>query len=315
MASKMPAAVDDSNRSITVSVAESSDYTPPLKCEFCDAQVSFVNGFTREVGDSIVYVNPFFRLRTGYVHGPACKYNVEGQLKVIARESEGDVLVQTNAGKFEVRLLAVRKAIRELQGLEREKKKGNLGEKSEAKAKKYVKAGSRLGSYINSAMRVLKVRALCEDSAELENMLELVFDGVRLPWRDFYFEDENYFRCYSSLVKATVKVPIAICGVVESNKVIHGNGGDFSVIDLVGPYRKTDTVDVLDAVNVSIWSPDLDVFKGYKADDRVLAFGLWDAKEIYEKSKVSSRLAVKTFRNHDLRLWPVSKAQVCKVRN
>src|SRR5690554_415666 len=98
MASKMPVAIDSTKRKITISMAERSHYESPLECEFCDAKVSFVNGFTREVGDNIISVNPYFRLKTSNTHGSECKYNVEGQVKVIVRESEGNVLTQTELG-------------------------------------------------------------------------------------------------------------------------------------------------------------------------------------------------------------------------
>ena len=62
MASKMSTAKDSNNKNITISMAENSDYSSPLECEFCEAKVSFVNGFTREVGDKTVSVSPFFRL-------------------------------------------------------------------------------------------------------------------------------------------------------------------------------------------------------------------------------------------------------------
>lgn len=313
MAPKMPAAIDDKNNKITISMAENSDYKAPLKCEFCDAQVSFVNGFPREVGDKIISVKPFFRLKASHGHGSACKYNVEGQIKVIVRESEGSILSQAESGKFELRLLAVQKAIQELEELAKEKNKASSETKIESKEKEYIKSKKRLGSYINSALRVLKVRSLCEENTDIENLLELVFDGVRLPWRDFYYEDTDYFRCYSNLRKSTVKIPLAIKGIIKSVKNINCKSGPFAIIDLIGPYRKTDKSDVLDAVNISIWSPDLEAFKTYEIDDEIIAFGIWKTREIDEKSSKSSKESIKKFRNHDLKLWPISKTQLCKV--
>lgn len=313
MASKMHAAIDSNKIKINISMAESSDYESPLECEFCDAKVSFVNGFTREVGDKIISVNPYFRLKTRNTHGSECKYNVEGQVKLIVRESEGNVLTQTESGKFELRLLAVKKAINELQYLAKKKNKDETDDKKETKEKEYVKSGKKLGSYINSALRVLKVRSFCEKNTDIENLLELVFEGVRLPWKDFYYEDKDFFRCYSNIRKATVTVPVAIVGVVKSIRTIDGKNGKFSVINLAGPYRKTDEKDTLDSVSVSIWSPDIEMFESYKVDDVLLAFGIFDASGVSEKTNKSSTSSVKKFRNHDLRLWPISKSQLCKV--
>ncbi|WP_018918090.1 hypothetical protein [Vreelandella zhanjiangensis] len=313
MASKMPAAIDSNKRRITISMAENSDYESTLECEFCDAKVIFVNGFTREEGDKIISVNPYFRLKASNTHGSECKYNVEGQVKLIVRESEGNVLAQTESGKFELRLLAVKKAINELQNLAKKKKNSESDNKKETKEKEYIKSEKKLGSYINSALRVLKVRSFCEENKDIENLLELVFDGVRLPWKDFYYEDKEFFRCYSNVRKATVTVPVAIIGVVKSIRTIDGKNGKFSVVNLAGPYRKTDKKDTLDSVNVSIWSPDFELFESYKVDDVLLAFGIFDASKVSEKSNKSSTSSVNKFRNHDLRLWPISKSQLCKV--
>ncbi|REC93589.1 hypothetical protein [Kushneria indalinina] len=312
MASKMPAAIDSKSKEVTISIAERLDYTSPLECEFCNAKVSFVNGFTREVGDNIVFVNPYFRLKTGNAHGPECRYNIKGQVKIIARESDENFLAQTESGKFELRLLAVKKAIKELQNLAREKRKRGPYNQKENEDKEYVKSGKKLGSYINSAVKVLRVRSLCEEDKDIENLLELVFDGTRLPWKDFYYEDKDFFRCYSNVREATVSVPVAIVGTVKSVKIIDGKNGQFLVINLIGPYKKNEE-GILDAVNVSIWSSDVELFNSYKADDMLLAFGIFEAKEISEKEINSSVSSVKKFRNHDLRLWLVSKSQLCKV--
>ena len=263
MASKMPTAKDSYNRRITISLAENSDYLSPLECEFCEAKVSFVNGFTREVGDKIVSVSPFFRLKSGSFHDSECNYNIEGQVKIIVRNSDGSILTKTDSGKYELRLLAVKGAIQELKDLAMKKKSGGAERKTESTEKEYLKSEKRLGSYINSALRVLKVRSICEESTEIENLLELVFDGTRLPWRDFYYEDKDFFRCYSNVRKATTAVPVAIVGVIKSIKTVNGKSDRFSVINMAGPYRKTNDKDVWDVANVSIWTPDLELFDKY----------------------------------------------------
>ncbi len=62
MASKMPAALDENNTRSTISMAERGKCHKPLKCEFCDASVGFVNGFNRALGDDTIAVEPYFRL-------------------------------------------------------------------------------------------------------------------------------------------------------------------------------------------------------------------------------------------------------------
>lgn len=94
MASKMPAARDAGNVLIGIPAAQQNKYIKPLRCEFCEAHVSFVNGFTRSLGEDVVVVDPFFRLIKGQLHSDSCTYNVRGQVSIIARESDGDNRLQ-----------------------------------------------------------------------------------------------------------------------------------------------------------------------------------------------------------------------------
>lgn len=309
----MRVAYDASNKRITIALAENGFFREPIRCEFCDALVSFVNGFMREVGNETVTISPFFRLKKDQKHHDDCFYNVRGQIKIIARESKGDIFVALEDERFELRLLAVKKTVEALR--EHINIKQHTGTKSSQTTteKKYVLAKKRLGSYINSAQRVLRVRAFCEKHSDIEDVLRLKFDGVFLPWRDFYYEDRDYFRCFQFVCKATVQVPIAIKGIVKSNQVVKGRSGIFAVINLVGPFRQTDQEDVLDAANFSIWSPDLDSFKFYKKGDEVLAFGMWSSLGIKENRCRNPKSTVHLFRNHELCLWPVLKTQLCKI--
>lgn len=311
----MPAARDANNTRITISMAEEGQYEKSLKCEFCDAPVGFVNAFTRNVGEDIVAVEPFFRLHNGHKHGSTCRYNVHGQITVIAKESEGDIFAALQGNRYELRLLAVKRAVEQLRELARKKKDPDSDTAAGTTDKIYIEAEKRLGAYINSAQRVLKVRAACEDHSEIEDVLQLVFDGVRLSWKDFYFEDKDYFRCFSQVIRATVQVPIAINGTVKKNGIAKGRTGQFAVLNLIGPYRKTDRNDMLDAACFSIWSPDVYAFKSYREGQEILAFGLWESRGINESANRKADSPIKVFRNHELRLWPVTKSQLCQVKN
>lgn len=313
MASKMSAARDANSRRITISMAEQGQYQKPSKCEFCDASVGFVNAFTRQVGEDIVAVEPFFRLDRGHKHTATCRYNVHGQITVIAKESESDIVAALQGNRYELRLLAVKRAVEQLRELAKNKKDQDSETATGTTKKIYLKAEKQLGAYINSAQRVLKVRAACEEYSEIEDVLQLVFDGMRLPWSDFYFEDKDYFRCFSQVTQAAVQVPIAINGTVKKNDIAKGRNGQFAVIDLVYPYRKTDRTDVLDTARFSIWSPNLNAFKAYKKGEEILAFGLWESRGIKESTNKKMNSPIKVFRNHTLRLWLVTKSQLCVV--
>lgn len=314
MASKMPAARDANNNRITISMAEQGQYQKPLTCEFCETSVGFVNAFTRNVGDDIVAIDPYFRLSKGHKHSVTCRYNVQGQITVIAQESEGDIFAALQGNRYELRLLAVKRAVEQLREIANKKRNPDSEANAGANEKIYVEAEKRLRAYINSAQRVLKVRAACVEHVEIEDVLQLAFDGVRLPWSDFYFEDDEYFRCFSQVTQATIHVPIAINGTVKDISIVKGRTGNFSVINLVRPYRKTDQANVLDAACFSIWSPDPNAFQAYKKGGEILAFGLWESRGVKESANKKADAQIKIFRNHELRLWPVTKSQLCAVK-
>ncbi|HEX5487091.1 MAG TPA: hypothetical protein VFX23_13970 [Limnobacter sp.] len=315
MASKMPAARDANNNRITISMAEQRQYQKPLICEFCDTSVGFVNAFTRNVGEDIVAIDPYFRLSKEHKHSATCRYNVQGQVTVIAQESEGDIFAALQGNRYELRLLAVKRAVEQLREIANKKRNPDSEANTGANEKIYVEAEKRLGAYVNSALRVLKVRAACIEHAEIEDVLQLVFDGVRLPWCDFYFEDDEYFRCFSQVNQATIRVPIAINGTVKNISIVRRQTGNLSVMDLVRPYRKTDQAAVLDAACFSIWSPDPNAFQTYKKEEKILAFGLWESRGVKESTNKKAGSPIKTFRNHELRLWPVTKSQLCAVKS
>jgi len=312
MASKMPVARDHDNRTINIAVAEQGQYTKPLRCEHCDATVSFVGAHSRNVGDDIVVVDPFFRLNPGQRHGEACRYNVHGQIKVIASTSEGDVIAAIQGNRYELRLLAVRKALVELRELAQKKRSFDSDKPPTPDDKVYVDAGKKLGAYINSAKRVLQVRAACEAHAEIEEVLQLVFEGAHVHWRDFYFEDDSYFSCFHQVDRRTVPVPIAVRGTIKKISVVKAS---FAVIDLVRPWRELNGPGVRDMACLSIWSPDLDAFNSYAEGQDILAFGLWESRGMKESENKNPHSPVRLFRNHELRLWPVTASQVCRIKD
>ncbi|PUA30205.1 MAG: hypothetical protein B0W54_06750 [Cellvibrio sp. 79] len=312
MGIKMSAAIDANGNLINIAKAEQGRFIKPLHCETCSAGISFVDGFNRQIGDEIISVDPYFRLQRDNQHSPGCKYNVEGQIKVIARTSEPDIFNQIKNNQFELRLVAVKKAISDLKELaQKEANDKETKSGTGAREKKYIDAEERLTGYINSAMRVLKVRAICEDHTEIQNVLELVFDGTRLAWKDFFFDDSNYFQCYRNITRATIKTPIAIQGTIKDIRNIAGKNGPLAVINLIAPTRKTDSEHILDSAKCSIWTNNPDRFNAYKSGDQIIAFGMWDAKEVKESPNNNAAAKIKVFRNHEVSLWPITKGQIC----
>jgi hypothetical protein len=115
--------------------------------------------------------------------------------------------------------------------------------------------------------------------------------------------------------KNTVQIPVAIQGTVKKINKVNGRTGEYAVLDLVRPYRKTDRIDVMDAACFSIWSTDLNAFSSYHVGKAVLAFGIWGSSSIKESHNKKADAPIKLFRNHELRLWLVTLSQLCAIKH
>jgi CRISPR/Cas system CMR-associated protein Cmr3 (group 5 of RAMP superfamily) len=74
-----------------------------------------------------------------------------------------------------------------------------------------------LPAYINSAKRALKLRTHCASNQDIEQHLELVFEGnVKVAWHQFNFESDEHMSGFHAVSQNTVQHPIAIHGQVSS---------------------------------------------------------------------------------------------------
>ena len=315
MASLMPTARDVNGAEITTAMVEHARTTDSgacragLTCVVCEAPVEFVTGHTRQLGDGAACVEAFFRLQKGCRHRTDCRYNLRGQIEIVARTSESNFVRAIEKGQFEFRLLAPDAP--ELIGAdtpgEAESKRTRLAPDPAAKEKIYVEADTQLGAYINSAIAVLKLRVQCEDNAEIQKLLRLKYKEKRVRWSDFYFEYDDYFRCFDIAKSASRKketFPIAVRGAVRDIKPRDTKGGArCAVLEFGQVWRAGNQPGVTDAACFSIWSKDLQAFDGYAKDQEILAFGWWWGEKIENEKR--------TFLNYRLTLWPNLPSQVC----
>ncbi|WP_419810426.1 hypothetical protein [Bacterioplanoides sp.] len=315
MGAKMSKAVDAEGREISLSDAENKCYIAPLRCVHCSTELSFTGQYLRQLGDDTVTVSACFKLKRGNVHKTDCPFDLTEKVTIVARESSPAVLSKNESGKYELRLLAVKEAIFGLRDIENKESKSNNPESRPKVGKEYVKSKKQLSSYLSTARQVLKIRAQCEDNREVEDNLELVFNGNRVHWKDFYFMDQDYFRCYTNLQRATINIPIAIQGLVRSTKVVPGKYGERAVLNLISPYRETDDPKVIDTVNISIWSSNLSSFDKFKYKDSIIIFGFWKAGKIDEREGASEKTKGKVYRNRQISMSLLTNSQICPEKS
>jgi hypothetical protein len=310
MGVKMDEAVDSAGREWFADAYRKGMGTPPLKCKFCPAAVTHTPSYSQARDDKPVLVSAFFKLMPNSRHGYNCKFAVREKLDIIARESEG-LLETIRDGGYRLRLVMIKEAL----AAESSKRARGGGGPAERTGKTYSKAADKLPGYINSARKVLQLRALCDDDAEIAEHLELVFtDDMVVRWSQFYVETERHLDAYHAIVGNAIQYPIALHGHVKKKRLNTGKTGRSHVLNLQKDRNRQNPDDAENgiSVEVSVWSEDAGWFDGIEEGDEVVVLGLWKANA-GTPTVPDTAGRYKTFTTHKLRLNLVLMAQVAKV--
>lgn len=282
----------------------------PLRCIHCTAPVTHQSAHTRERDDKPILIPAYFRLLPGGRHAHCCKHAVEDEVKTIAKESE-DLFESIREGHYRLRLVMINEA---LGGSNTSSAKS--GETSSKRTSKtFEHSRSKLPAYINSAKRVLLLRALCDSDDEIAEHLELVFEGnTVVPWAQFYFETERHLDAYHAISRNTVQYPIALHGTVKFKKPFDGKFGPTNVLNLVLNKYQTNPDENSNGVGVevSIWAKDADWFAGLDIGTEIIILGLWKAK-LGVPSPAYKEGRFQTFTTHKLSVNPMLMAQIIRV--
>lgn len=283
----------------------------PLNCERCDATVIHVASFTRDCYDNPSTVRAFFRLQANGAHGPNCRFGVDKQIVELARTSDGLVeSIQKN--RYRMRLVAVTE---ELKAAAKRPKVNEDSDRTPTASKSYASSSNRLSSYINTAQRVLKLRAMCDEDDDIEQHLELVFAGnTVVGWSQFYFEHARQMAAHHAVSQSTTQYPIAIQGRVGKIKRGVKDDPKLNVLNLErlrvtqDPNEPTNGI----SLEVSVWSAKATWFDGLSENDEVIIFGLWKAPPP-NQAKATKEGFFKTYTNRRLTLTLAVKSQIAKV--
>lgn len=276
MGIKMSAAFDQNNKKWEASNYQKGLGAEPLHCEYCKIPVTHNPPHTREMHDKSVFVQGYFRLLPKGIHTPLCPYGVDEEIKNLAMTSEGLVESLLN-NRFRMRLVMIKEAIEALSSSDFSRPNAQ----GIARSKSFVSRPNRLPAYINSARRVLKLRSLCASDQDIEQHLELVFEGnVKISWSQFYYETERHLDAFNAITRNTIQHPLAIHGQVSTVRLAINGDPSKNVINLRMNRYKPDPNDDTHGVGleVSIWIPDQNWLRSIKEDDRIIALGMWKSK-------------------------------------
>lgn len=281
----------------------------PLKCEKCSALIHHKVTHLRERDGEPTIIPAHFALNPLERHASDCKYAVDHEIKIIAKESEK--LIETiRDGKYRLRLVMIRDALNARQpaisgsGMKPTNQKSTIYERA---------SGENLAGYINTAKRVLELRAICDDDKEIAEHLELLFEGnTIIPWSQFYFETERHLDAFYAVLRNTVQYPFAIHGTVKSKRS-HNNK---FVVNLEKPRYAEDSEDVNNGIGieVSIWVENANWLNGIEVGTEAVILGPWKAKSGVKELPHEPR-RFKTYLTNKLSLTLKMPSQIIRVPN
>ena len=313
MAAKMSSAVTRDGREV---FAEEVAEVSSLICRYCGAGVCYVPPHARENRGNTYWVRGYFRLLPKSAHEENCVFNVREQLEVIARRSLG--LVQAlERGQYRFRLLAIGD-MRDLTTYRAQSRIGRATNSSIASGP-LVSCDPRrlLSAYLNTAKRVILLRALCGNDFILKDRLQFVFNGMSVSWHDFYYEEERFIAAYRWLGQATLPFPIALVGRVSTIETIQCRGRLLYVLKFKTSAARAHARDetVGEVIQAAVWTSQLEWVKWLKENDEVLVFGHWR----HATSHIHTRLAKRgdpSFRKYlerRMSIWLRVKSQVSRI--
>ncbi|MBU5313478.1 hypothetical protein KQI38_15760 [Tissierella carlieri] len=202
----------------------SEDMRGNLKCHICNVELTYVKGYKKEINEKTYYINPYFRLKSKENdHLLECKYNTEGCLTIMAKESSDKILEDLGLGKFNFRLHLISESLRETgkAGI----KENGLGEDStsqKSKEKEYKKKEERLDSYLSTMKKIMELRNALEENKDISSKVTLEFYNStlnkkqKINWNNFYYEIDDYGACYLYVKNKRPQHPICIAGKIRS---------------------------------------------------------------------------------------------------
>lgn len=254
MGIKMAAALDARGEEWQAEHYSKGKGAEPLRCAHCPTAVTHQSAYTCERHNKSIQVPAYFRLLKDGEHADGCPHAIEGKIKKLVTPSEG-LIEALRKGKYRLRLMMVADALKAMQPPT--PRRNTSGPHNGGAV--YRRTPGSLPAYINSAKKVLLLRAACDDDSNIEQYLELVFEGnTVVPWPSFYYETERYMEAYRAVSYQTVKHPVALHGVVKSKRSPVIDGRVTNVINLHMPKYAADAEDAAHGISVeaSIWSDD-----------------------------------------------------------
>ncbi|WP_439890837.1 hypothetical protein ACS7SF_16995 [Ralstonia sp. 25C] len=284
----------------------------PLRCKHCATSVTYQSAYSCERHNKSIKVPAYFRLLQNGEHADNCPHAVEQNVKKLVTQSDG-LIESLRNGKYRLRLMMVADALK----LPQMPTPVQNGSGKNPSGTVYQRKSGSLPAYINSAKKVLLLRAACDDDGSISQYLELVFEGnTVVPWSSFYFETERYMEAFRAVSLQTVKHPIALHGVVKSKRSPVIDGRLTNVLNLHVPKYSADAADETHGLSVeaSIWADQAEWFDEIEEEAEIVVLGVWKVKSGKRApAREAGKYRFSDFTTHKLNLTLSLKAQIARV--
>lgn len=235
-----------------------------LLCTDCNIDITFRIEHERNMR----IIPAGFIRKKGIEHKASCRYNTLGQVTIIAKDSDDNVLESINDSKFNLRLTLLHKSLNQV---------ANNSPKHEMKhsistinqERNYQSKGN-LSSYLATMKKIIELRNIVEDKKELHPMVEISCHNRKVKWESFYYEPERYLNAHKYLkkLKWEERHPICIEGVIHEIPYIEKLGK--YIINLQWGKTKINSEDTKYIPTVSVLLNDKELIKlGFQKGQRI----------------------------------------------
>lgn len=276
MGSKIPEAKLVSGNRITALTYEDTPSGDVFCCSSgCEAQLSFVKRHDRRYATKTIEIAPCFRLKKNEEHELGCKYNISGQLGVIAKGSDSEVFSAISDSKYEFRLHVLIKALWELKDSEVEDRSKGWGDEG-SQNKSYSNKG-KLSNYLKTLRQILELRMVCENNDELKKVVVLRYKEKKIAWQDFYFDHENLARFVQVHGADRVTMPLAISGHIKEIRAPNDNF-NHHVVELNSPFVGANQEGIVRKPVPQIVLMNKKLLEDIDPDKEYVFYGQWKAR-------------------------------------
>ncbi|MFB4370448.1 MULTISPECIES: hypothetical protein [unclassified Pseudomonas] len=186
-----------------------------LNCRYCGTEVQYVSAYTREASNTPVAA--YLKLWQDAEHSDECGYSVKGAVDLLVAESNSventnPIFELQGDGSYLFRMNILVDAQKVAQDLSKSGKEFEASEHFSSR-RNYIRSERQLASYFRSAAGIAKLRALIQESSDVEalkNAIKIQYKDSFISWNDFYYDETRYKILFNRLLKGQVSHPVAV---------------------------------------------------------------------------------------------------------